>query len=94
MQTNRNGCTGLDWLVSAEVRAEIARNPSVSVSSIARRLDMRRATLSERVNGHAAFTPSLLSEVASELGTTAAELVARAEERAAQLASIAAKAAA
>ncbi|PRB09254.1 hypothetical protein CQ047_11285 [Microbacterium sp. MYb72] len=65
--------------MAEEVRALIARTKGVSVKSIAEDLDIRRATLSSRVNGPAAFSPSLLSAVAARLGTTASDLVARAE---------------
>ena len=76
---NRIGYTSLDEAVSEEVRALIARTKGVSVKSIAEDLGIRRATLSSRVNGHTAFTSSLLSAVASRLGTTASEITARAE---------------
>lgn len=79
MDMNRIGFTGLDAGVAAEVRSEIARSRTVSIKGIAEKLGIRRATLSARVNGHAAFTPSLLAAVAGELGTTASVLVARAE---------------
>lgn len=79
MDMNRTGYTGLDEAVSEEVRALIARTKGVSVKSIAEELGIRRATLSSRVNGHAAFAPSLLAAVAARLGTTASEIVARAE---------------
>jgi len=77
---NRNRYDVLDGLVSAEVRSEIARAKAVSVKGLAERVGIRRATLSARVNGHAAFTPTLLAAVAAELGTTASRLVARAEQ--------------
>ncbi|MCC4249531.1 helix-turn-helix domain-containing protein [Microbacterium testaceum] len=79
MQPNRNGFTDLDAGVAAEVRSDIARMKNVSVSSIAEALGIRRATLSARVNAHVPFAPSLLSAVAAHLGTTASEIVARAE---------------
>lgn len=79
MDLNRTGYTRLDEAVSEEVRALIARTKGVSVKSIAEELGIRRATLSSRVNGHAAFAPSLLAAVAERLGTTASEIVARAE---------------
>lgn len=79
MTANRYGSTDLDAAVAAEVRAEIGRHSDVSVSAIALKLDMRRATLSTRVNGHAPFSPSLLSAVAKMLGTTASEITLRAE---------------
>lgn len=82
MQTNRNGFTDLDAGVAAEVRSDIARIKNVSVSSIAEDLGIRRATLSARVNGHVPFAPSLLSAVAAKLGTTASEIVFRAEQAA------------
>ncbi len=65
--------------MSAEVRAEIARTQSVTVSGLAARLGIRRATLAAKVNGQAAFRPSELHRVALALGTTASELVRRAE---------------
>jgi len=80
MLMNRNRYDVLDGLVSAEVRSEIARAKAVSVKGLAERVGIRRATLSARVNGHAAFTPTLLAAVAAELGTTASRLVARAEQ--------------
>lgn len=80
MEMNRTGFTDLDAGVAAEVRSEIARNRKASVKQIAENLGIRRATLSARVNAHAAFTPSLLAAVAAELGTTASALIARAEE--------------
>ncbi|GAA4627322.1 helix-turn-helix transcriptional regulator [Cellulomonas oligotrophica] len=76
---NRNGSTLLDRTVAGEVRAEIARHRDVSVSHIAEALDIRRATLSARLNGHVPFSPSLLSDVAQLLGTSASALTARAE---------------
>lgn len=79
MTTNRNGVTGLDAFVAAEVRAEIARVPGASVKAIAEHLGMRRATLSARVNGHVPFSASLLAAVAAELGNSASSIVAKAE---------------
>ncbi len=84
MSTNRNGFTTLDAYVAAEVRADIARNPNISVKSIAEALQMRRATLTERTRSRRPFSPSLLSAVAALLDTTASEIVARAEAQAAQ----------
>lgn len=81
MSTNRNGFTTLDAYVAAEVAAEIAGNPAVSVKGIAESLQMRRATLTERTRGRRPFSPSLLSAVAAEFGTTASEIVARAEAK-------------
>ena len=82
MSTNRNGFTTLDAYVAAEVRADIARNPRISVKSIAEDLQLRRATLTERTRGRRPFSPSLLSAVASLLATTASETVARPETHA------------
>lgn len=78
MSSNRNGSTGLDRAVSAEVRAEIGRQ-KISVSGLADALRMRRATLSARINGHVGFTSSELAGVAELLGTSASELTSRAE---------------
>ena len=79
MTANRNGSTDLDAAVAAEVRAEIGRHTDVSISAIALQNDIRRATLSARINGHIPFSPSLLSAVAKMLGTTASEITVRAE---------------
>lgn len=78
MTPNRYG-TGLDAAVAAEIRAELGRQGGVTISAIAEAENMRRATLSARINGHAPFSPSLLSAVAAHLGTTASEITARAE---------------
>ncbi|UOQ58593.1 helix-turn-helix transcriptional regulator [Leucobacter allii] len=80
MQMNRTRYSDLDSLVSAEVRSEVARKRGPSISAIAANIGVRRASLSHRLNGHAPFTPSLLAAVAAELGTTAAEIISRAEE--------------
>ena len=77
-QSIRNGPSGLDAAVAAEVQAEIGRRSNVSISAIARAQDMRQATLSSRVNGNIP-SPSSLSAVAKLLGTTASEITARAE---------------
>lgn len=84
MQMNRTRYTDLDRRVAAEVRAEIARNGTATVTGLAETLGIRRATLSTRINGHAAFTPSLLAAVAAQLDTTASDLIARAESAGAQ----------
>ncbi len=78
MPLNRYGYT-LDSAVSAEVRAEIARTPNLTVTSLAEKLNMRRATLASRINGRSPFRSSELHAVAAELGLTASEIVARAE---------------
>ncbi|UJP39363.1 helix-turn-helix domain-containing protein [Cellulomonas palmilytica] len=82
MATNRNGLTTLDEAVAEEVRAEIARQQGVTVTGIADTLGLRRATLSARLNGHIAFSPSLLGDVAQILGLTASEITRRAEHTA------------
>lgn len=53
----------------------------VTVKSAAEALDIRRATLSARVNGHVPFSPSLLASLAGLLGTTLPEVMAAAERR-------------
>lgn len=78
MQVNRFGYT-LDEAVSAEVRAEIARTPGVTTTSLAKALGLRRATLASRINGHTPFRSSELHVVATALGITASEITARAE---------------
>lgn len=79
MSMNRNRVTGLDLAVARELRAEIARQPDISVSAIALALGMRRATLSARLNAHVPFSPSLMHSVAGLLGTSAAEITSRAQ---------------
>jgi hypothetical protein len=79
MPPNRNGVTGLDLAVARELRAEIARQKDTSVLGIAAALQMRRSTLSVRMNGHVPFSNSLLAAVAAQLGLKASEVVARAE---------------
>lgn len=75
---NRFGYT-LDEAVAAEVRAEIAKAPGLTVTSLAVTLGMRRATLTSRLKGHTPFRSSELHAVAEALGVPASELVARAE---------------
>ena len=79
MGANRNRLSGLDGAVAEEVRRRLAERRDLSVAGIAASLGMRRATLSVRVNGHVPFSPSLLAAVARAMGTTASEIVARAE---------------
>ena len=87
---NRNGYTtsgepfrpvgrSLDAAVAAEVRAEIARHKGASVSALAARLGMRRATLAGRVAGDVAFRTAELHHLARALDTSASAIVARAE---------------
>lgn len=73
--------TSLDQAVADEVKARIAVTRGVTVSGVADALDVRRATLSARVNGHAPFSPDFLRQVAAHLGTTASEITAAAERR-------------
>lgn len=80
MTANRNRSTTLDQEVSRQVKIRIATSPEVSISSLARDLDMRRATLSARVNGAVPFAPSLLSQVARRLNASASEIVSDAEK--------------
>lgn len=75
---NRNGYT-LDAAVAAEVRAQIARTPGATVSALASEIEMRRATLSSRVNGHTPFRPAELHAVSVALNVRASDLIARAE---------------
>lgn len=79
MGGNRNRLSGLDLAVAEEVRRALAARRDLSVTSLARSLRMRRATLSVRVSGHVPFSPSLLAAVAHVMGTTASAIVARAE---------------
>ena len=73
--------TSLDEAVAFEIKAQLKDTRGVSITGIAEALHIRRATLSARVNGHAPFSPSLLADVAAQLGTTASEVMAAAERR-------------
>ena len=57
----------------------IAGTSGASAKSLSESLNVRRATLSARINGHAPFSQQLLADVAGELGDTASEIVRRAE---------------
>ena len=69
----------LDRAVAAEVRAAIARTSGASITGAAAALGLRRATLSVRINGHVPFSPGELGSIACYLGTTASDLLLRAE---------------
>ena len=69
-----------DAALAAVVRAEIAHRSDVSVTSIAERLGIRRATLTARTSGHVPFTYSQLHAVADVLGVLPVDLIRRAEE--------------
>jgi len=88
MNLELNGSAGLDGFVSDEVKSRIALKRGMSVASLADALQIRRATLSARVNGHVPFSPSLLGDIAARLGTTASEIVAAAERRRAATAGV------
>lgn len=81
MDMNRPGYTTLDQAIAAEVRAEFARQRDKTISELADELNLRRATLSARINGHQAFTTGELVETAHYPGTTAEALIAEAERR-------------
>lgn len=81
MASYANGYAGLDSAVADEIKSRMAVARGVTVKGVADALNVRRATLSARINGHAPFSPSLLSGVAEQLGTTAAEVMAAAERR-------------
>ncbi len=81
MTSYANGYAGLDSAVADEIKSRLAVTRGVTVTSAADALNVRRATLSARVNGHAPFSPSLLADMAALLGTTASEVMAAAERR-------------
>ena len=79
MDMNRPRYTNLDEAIAAEVRAEFGRQSlTKNIADLAKALDMRRATLSSRVNGHMAFTAGQLKAVADYLETTPQDLTAEA----------------
>lgn len=80
MKANPPRYTDLDQAISAEVRAEMARQ-KIKTSHVAEALGMVRATFSDRVNGHQPFTTGDLIAVAKHLGVPAAAITAEAERR-------------
>lgn len=72
--------SGLGPAVSAEIRAEMARQ-HITVVSLAKAIGVRRATLSTHLNAGSLITFSLVSQAARELGVSVAELTGRAEAR-------------
>lgn len=81
MTSYANGYAGLDSAVADEIKARLAVARGATVKGAAEALDVRRATLSARVNGHAPFSPELLAGMADYLGTTVPEVMAAAERR-------------
>ena len=82
MNMNQPRYTDLDQAIAAEVRAEFARQGSTkNITELAEALNLRRATLSARVNGHQPFTPGQLVATAKYLNTTAEALTQEAERR-------------
>ena len=85
MTQNRNRSTPLDLALAGEVRASIARQrPKKSVSGLASALGIRRATISNRINGHIPFSFSELELVAEYLGTSSIDLLAKAKQQVAE----------
>lgn len=78
MNTNRTRYTPIGDAIAAEVRAELARQ-QIGISELAQRVGMARTTLSRKINQTGAFTPAELSHIGHELGTSAADLMRRAE---------------
>ncbi|WP_250504883.1 helix-turn-helix domain-containing protein [Bowdeniella massiliensis] len=78
MNMNRTRYTPIGGAVAAEVRAELARQ-QIGISDLAERVGMARTTLSRKINKTGAFTPAELSRIGHELGTSAADLMRRAE---------------
>lgn len=76
---------GFGEAVAREVKMLIAGTKGASVKSIAEATDIRRATLSNRLNGHSTFNIDELGAVARALGTTAAAILTRAEQALADL---------
>lgn len=61
------------------MRAEMARQ-GIGPTQLANKLNIRRATLSNKLNGHSTFNPDEISTIAQKLGITASELTSRAEQ--------------
>jgi len=78
MTASTNALTRMDRAIAGQVWAEI-KSRGRSITDVAEQVRVRREYLSDRVNGHAPFTPDLLAAVARALGTTGSELTARAE---------------
>lgn len=67
-------------LLASEVRAELARQ-RVSVRQYSHNLSAVEKTVQRKVAGESQFNVDELFEYASALGTTASDLLARAEQR-------------
>ena len=70
----------LSWHIAGEIRAEAAYQ-RIKASQLARKLGLSQQTFSLRYRGEVAFSTDELFQVASVLGTTPTELMARAEYR-------------
>ncbi|MFI6428502.1 hypothetical protein [Promicromonospora sp. NPDC050880] len=68
----------LDAAVASEIRADMARL-GFNISGMATAINMNRQPFTERYHGRRPFYPSELHKVAEVLGSTASEIVARAE---------------
>lgn len=80
MNMNPPRYTDLDQAVASEVRAEMARQ-KITATDLASKIGMVRATLSDRINGHIAFSAGELVSVAGALGITASDLTGEAERQ-------------
>lgn len=76
---NRHRYTSLSAGIASEMRAEMARQ-GIGPTQLANKLNIRRATLSNKLNGHSTFNPDEISTIAQKLGITASELTSRAEQ--------------
>ncbi len=77
MTTNRNRHK-LDKAVASELRGELAKR-QISVTEMAKRIEMSRFTLYRRLSGEVPMTASEIAPIANELGLKTWELIQIAE---------------
>ncbi len=81
MEMNRTRYTpGLGALVlSREIKAEMVRR-GITTTALAERLGARRATLTNKLNGHTPMSTAEFLTISNELGIHASALMTRAEQ--------------
>ncbi|MCI6584058.1 MAG: helix-turn-helix domain-containing protein [Mobiluncus sp.] len=82
MATNRTRYKSLSagTVLAREIKAELVRKGE-SVSDLANALGIRRATISNKLNGRTPIATDELFAISDQLGLSPAELIARAEKQ-------------
>lgn len=65
--------------ITSAIREQIAAR-GLSITIVAKRLDIGRQTFSRKLNGHVEFSLSEMTRLAEILGTTVADLMCRADQ--------------